>query len=107
MNNYKRREFIKLSALGFAGIALQFNAISAYAQEANGYLGKWDANTKLYWDAFLERLSKLAKTQYDLPWDQKQYTRKILKQIGTMSMKRVFTKTRRICLKPNMNINKL
>ena len=79
MDNYKRRQFIKLSALGFAGIALQFNAITAYAQEANGYLGKWDANTKLNWDAFLERLSKLAKTQYDLPWDQKRYTRQVEK----------------------------
>ena len=42
MDNYKRREFIKLSAIGFAGIALQFHTISAYAQQANGYFGKWD-----------------------------------------------------------------
>lgn len=33
MDKYKRREFIKLSALGFASIALQFNTISAYAQQ--------------------------------------------------------------------------
>lgn len=77
MDNFKRREFIKLSAIGFAGIALQFNALSAYARQANGYLGKYDAKTKLNWDAFLERLSELAKTQHDLPWNQKQYTKKV------------------------------
>jgi len=47
MDNYKRREFIKLSALGFAGVALQFSTISAYAQQANSHMGRWDANTKL------------------------------------------------------------
>ena len=45
MDDFKRREFIKLSALGFAGIALQLNSISTYAQKANGYLGKWNADT--------------------------------------------------------------
>ena len=77
MDNFQRREFIKLSALGFAGIALHLNAIAAYAQRANGYFGKWDAKTKLNWDAFLERLSQLAKTQHDLPWNQKRYTRRV------------------------------
>jgi cysteamine dioxygenase len=77
MDNYKRREFIKLSALGFAGIALQFNAISANAQQANAHLGKWDANTALNWDAFLERLSQLAKSQHDLSWNQMQYTSEV------------------------------
>lgn len=77
MDNYKRREFIRLSALGFAGIALQFNTISAYAQQANGHFGKWDTNTKLNWDAFLKRLTELAKTQHDLPWNQKRYTKQV------------------------------
>jgi len=77
MDNYKRREFIKLSALGFAGIALQFNDISTYAQQANAHLGKWEPDTNLNWDAFLERLSQLAKSQYDLPWNQKQYTSQV------------------------------
>ncbi|MEM6964350.1 MAG: hypothetical protein AAF573_06265, partial [Bacteroidota bacterium] len=69
-----RREFIKLSALGFASIALHLNSITTYAQKANGHFGKWHAGTKLNWDAFLERLTQLAKTQHNLPWDQKQYT---------------------------------
>ena len=56
---------------------MHLNAIAAYAQQANGYFGKWDAKTKLNWDAFLERLSQLAKTQHDLPWNQKQYTKQV------------------------------
>lgn len=77
MDNFKRKEFIKLSALGFAGIALQFNAITSYAQNANGYLGKWDADTKLNWDAFLERITQLAKTQHKSPWNQKLYAKQV------------------------------
>ena len=74
MDDCKRREFIKLSALGFASIALQLSAISSYAQKANGHFGKWHADTVLNWDAFLERLTQLAKGQHQLPWDQNLYT---------------------------------
>jgi hypothetical protein len=77
MNDYKRREFIKLSALGFASIALQLNSIATYAQQSNGYLGKYDANTKLNWDAFLERITKLAKSQYEPTSNQKRYTKQV------------------------------
>ncbi|MEM6717837.1 MAG: hypothetical protein AAF611_00845 [Bacteroidota bacterium] len=79
MSDFKRREFIKLSALGFASIALQLHSISSYAQVANGHLGKWNADTKLNWDAFLERLTKLAKTQHQLPWNQKVYNEQVKK----------------------------
>lgn len=77
MNDFKRREFIKLSDLGFASIALQLNTISSYAQKANGHLGRWNADTQLNWDAFLERLIQLAKSQYQLPWDEKKYTNQV------------------------------
>ncbi len=77
MDDFKRREFIKLSALGFASIALQFSTLSSYAQQANSNLGKWNKDTKLNWDAFLERLSQLAKTQHELPWNQKLYTKQV------------------------------
>ncbi|MEO1257236.1 MAG: hypothetical protein AAFZ15_00505 [Bacteroidota bacterium] len=77
MDDFKRREFIKLSALGFASVALQLNSISSFAQQANGYLGKWNAGTKLNWDAFLERLTKLAKAQHESHWNQKRYTKKV------------------------------
>jgi len=73
MDNYKRREFIKLSALGFASLALQFNSISSFAQMANAHCGKWNVDTKLNWDAFLEKITQLAKTQHELPWNQKEY----------------------------------
>jgi cysteamine dioxygenase len=51
--------------------------MTAYAQMANGHQGKWNPNTKLNWDAFLERLTKLAKSQHQLPWDQKHYTEQV------------------------------
>ncbi len=77
MDNFKRREFIRLSALGFAGIALQMQSIAAYAQQANGRFGQWDSNTKLNWDAFLERLTDLAKSQHNSRWNQKRYTHQV------------------------------
>ena len=77
MNDCKRREFIQLSALGFAAIALQLNSIAAYAQQANGHFGRWHADTKLNWEAFLERLTQLAKAQHQLPWDQERYTTQV------------------------------
>jgi len=77
MDKAQRREFIKLSALGFAGIALNLSSLSAYAQMANGYRGKWDADTELNWDAFLERLSMLAKSQHQVLWDQSLYNEQV------------------------------
>ena len=77
MDDFKRREFIKLSALGFATIALHLNSISTYAQSANAHLGKWNADTKLNWDAFLEHLTQLAKTQHKAYWNQKLYTEQV------------------------------
>ena len=74
MDDFKRREFIKLSALGFVGIALQLNSLTTYAQSANAHFGKWNKDTVLNWDAFLERLTQLAKTQHEIPWDQNLYT---------------------------------
>ena len=58
---------------------MQFNAISTYGQKANAHFGNWDAKTKLNWDAFLERLTKLAKTQHELPWKQERYTKQVKK----------------------------
>ncbi|SRX75646.1 DUF3471 domain-containing protein [Aequorivita antarctica] len=77
MDDFKRREFIKLSAFGFAAVALQLNSITTFAQKANGYLGKWDPNTKLNWDAFLERLTTLSKSQHQLPWNEIEYTQQV------------------------------
>ncbi|MEM7549456.1 MAG: hypothetical protein AAF363_07275 [Bacteroidota bacterium] len=77
MDDFKRREFMKLSALGFASVALQLNAISSYAQSANAYLGKWNKDTNLNWDAFLERITRLAKTQHQSYWNQKRYTEQV------------------------------
>ncbi|MEM9546335.1 MAG: hypothetical protein AAGA77_10185 [Bacteroidota bacterium] len=77
MDDFKRREFIKLSALGFATIAFQLKSLSAYAQRANGNQKRWNPDTPLNWDAFLESLTKLAQTQHVQPWDQLMYAEKV------------------------------
>ncbi len=81
MDDFKKRDFIKLSVLAFAGIAMQLPAISLYAQKANAYHKRLQPHAKINWDAFLERLTKLAKTQHLLPWDQKAYTQQVKKLI--------------------------
>lgn len=73
MDDFKRRDFIKLSALGFAGVVLQLRSISAFAQQANGHQGRWNADTPLNWDAFIERLTLLARRQHEPHWDQERY----------------------------------
>jgi hypothetical protein len=45
MDHFKRRDFIKLSALGFGSVVLHLRSLSTYAQQANGHLGRWNANT--------------------------------------------------------------
>ena len=72
MEHNERREFIKMSTLVFAGIALQLNSISAFAQKANLFEGK-AFNPGLNWDAFLSQISALAKQQYEPNWNQKEY----------------------------------
>ena len=79
MDNFQRREFIKLSVLGFAGIASQLHSISTFAQKANGHLGKWSRDTTINWDAFLERLTELARTQHEQIWKQEHYTNQVKK----------------------------
>lgn len=77
MDDFKRRDFIKLSALGFASVVLHLRSISTYAQQANGHLGRWNANTPLNWDAFIERLTLLARSQHEPPWDHERYTKQV------------------------------
>ena len=49
IDEYKRREFIKRSALGFGSRTLHLNAISAHAQSANVYMENWNKDTNLNW----------------------------------------------------------
>lgn len=72
----ERREFIKMSALAFAGIALQLHSISAFAQQSNLFEGK-KINNGLNWDAFLSKITQLAKQQYDPNWDQATYLKTV------------------------------
>lgn len=76
MEHNERREFIKMSALAFAGIALQLNSISAFAQQSNLFQGK-SINPGLNWDAFLSKVTKLASEQLEPNWNQKEYIKAV------------------------------
>lgn len=75
-SNNERREFIKMSALAFAGIALQINSISTFAQQSNLFQGK-RINPGLNWDAFLSQVTKLASKQYEPTWNQNEYIKAV------------------------------
>jgi hypothetical protein len=77
MDNYQRREFVKLSLASFATIALQLNSLSALGLNANNFNGFSGVKPSLNWDAFLEEISKLAKTQHTKPWNQSEYIKAV------------------------------
>lgn len=65
-----------MSALAFAGIALQINSISTFAQQSNLFQGK-RINPGLNWDAFLSQVTKLASKQYEPTWNQNEYIKAV------------------------------
>ncbi len=79
MENYKRREFIRMSLLTFAGISLGINSISAKALKANAYNGYLGTNPKLNWDAFLSQITSLAKVQNTNLWKEVEYMEAVKK----------------------------
>jgi hypothetical protein len=76
MEHNERREFIKMSALAFAGIAFQLNSISTFAQQSNLFQGR-SINPGLNWDAFLSKITQLAKEQHLPNWDQNGYIKNV------------------------------
>jgi hypothetical protein len=79
MENYKRREFIRMSLLTFAGISLGINSISAKALRANAFNGYLGTNPKLNWDAFLTQISSKAKVQNTHLWKEVEYLEAVKK----------------------------
>ncbi|WP_396195847.1 hypothetical protein [Flavobacterium sp.] len=65
-----------MSALAFAGIALQINSISTFAQQSNLFQGR-KINPGLNWDAFLSQVTKLASKQYEPTWNQNEYIKAV------------------------------
>lgn len=79
MENYKRREFIKMSLLSFASISLGINNISASALKANTVNGFFGTNPKLNWDSFLSQITNLAKAQHTSLWKEPEYLKAVQK----------------------------
>lgn len=79
MENYKRREFIKMSFLSFASISLGINSLSVMALKANGLNGYLGSNPKINWDAFLSQITAMAKVQNTKLWKEAEYLEAVKK----------------------------
>lgn len=77
MENYQRREFIRMSLLSFAGISMGLKSLSAKALKANAYQGFAGSNPKLNWDAFLTQITTLAKVQNTSQWKEAEYLKAV------------------------------
>lgn len=61
MENFHRREFLKMSAWSFAAImTTDLSNLIHFGQKANGNKGYFRENEPLNWDAFLSELSRLS-----------------------------------------------
>ncbi len=65
-----------MSALAFASIALQLNSISSFAQQSNLFQGR-KLNEGLNWDAFLSKITQLAREQHQPNWNQNGYIKNV------------------------------
>lgn len=62
MENYNRREFLKMSTWSFAAIlAADVPGLIHFAQKANATKGYYRENEPLNWDAFLSKMSAQAQ----------------------------------------------
>ncbi len=57
MDDYDRREFVKMSVPAFLGVTFALPSITAFAKDANAKRGHKRSNEVLNWDAFLEKVS--------------------------------------------------
>jgi hypothetical protein len=81
MEKFKRREFIRLNLLTFAGISLGINSISAKALKANAFNGYLGTNPRLNWDSFLSQITALAKVQNSNLWKEAKYLEAVKKLV--------------------------
>src|ERR1043166_5255968 len=77
MERYDRREFIKMSLATFCGLTLTLPSVVAYAKKANAKNGYSRSDEPINWDAFIERVSKLAEAQFAPSWNQEAYVQQI------------------------------
>ena len=63
MEHYSKREFMRLSLMGFMGIVAGISPLCNYAVAAN------HPSKSLNWDTFLSRIREIAQMQYHKPWN--------------------------------------
>ena len=74
MDDYNRREFVKMSLPAFLGVSLTLPSITAFAKQANADRGHVRSDEPINWDAFIEKVTAEAKKQLDPKrWDEPAY----------------------------------
>ncbi len=77
MEDFTRREFVKMGMASFLGIALALPAIHAFAKKANANKGFTRTDEPLNWDAFIEQIHLHAKKQLEPKWNQDEYVDRV------------------------------
>ncbi|MFT4546799.1 MAG: hypothetical protein ACI8XO_004482 [Verrucomicrobiales bacterium] len=77
MDDYDRREFVKMSVPAFLGVTFALPSITAFAKDANANRGHKRSDEVLNWDAFLEKTTAEAKKQLDPKvWSEPAYVKR-------------------------------
>ena len=76
MDDYDRRQFVKMSVPAFLGVTFALPSITAFAKDANANKGYKRSDEALNWDAFLERITAEAEKQLDPKiWSEPKYVK--------------------------------
>lgn len=86
MDDYDRREFLRLSLPGFLGVLTALPALCALATRANACEGRPAVNGAMDWEAFLEGVAKEAARQHLDDWDQDRYVKTIAGLAGRLHL---------------------
>ncbi len=79
MDDYDRREFVKMSVPAFLAVTFALPSITAFAKDANADKGHKRSDEALNWDAFLEKVTAEAKKQLDPKrWSEPEYVKSLL-----------------------------
>jgi len=77
MDDYSRREFVKMGLPAFLGVSLALPSITAYAKKANANKGFARSDEPLNWEAFVEQVTVEAKAQLKpKTWDEPGYVKR-------------------------------
>ncbi len=86
MEDYDRREFLRLSLPGFLGVVTALPTLCSLATRANACAGRLAVDAPMDWDAFLEGVAKEAARQHLDDWNQDRYVQTIAGLAGRLHL---------------------